>query len=617
MGGFQHGEIIQQSTAWWIQSLGSAVSRVLHPTVRATPWPDLIQDAVPGQCHEHLDKVLFNSPLPFSVGAVVAPDVGGTARSAVAQGEVLGTVSVGHPSLRYLLSGADETLRMLTPQKPNALLRPCDCNCDIPHVDIVATELIAEGAAVIVDDGAPADVEGFLLQFDGSCRREECIGGAGYCIFRIMPGELVYVEGGSIALGSCSDNVEAEAEAVVAGFLRLLDVIDVTLGAASAWNTPIYVQGDIQPIIRVLAHHGRLRRVDILKILEPVRFCAAHRCRKVKWIFLPREVNIVADHLAGIATKFALDRLRADRPIHGHVSLKIQPPFEQLLKVGARLRSLSPHTGSPAFIFAEMANCPRELVERYLAQAPQHKPNLLSYLAKGGQLEGTRLVSYTPRSLDGQGRIYVVSGGAQLLPKALRLLIYGKGHYEVDMIGAFYEIVRRKLIHEDPGAPALPPITGLRSQLRQALAAVDRQDEGLVKRITSMAINMSSAAFRQWIASEGLEVALAPWRWVFDLLQLQAGAVVSTTLASLERGPFGLSEQTFRALECIEFGIMFRFVELLTRHSSLASLIWLHDGVWISPAPDRALLDVIEKTVSVEHSMACDVPLFRFKGWTA
>ena len=131
-----------------------------------------------------------------------------------------------------------------------------------------------------------------------------------------------------------------------------------------------------------------------------------------------------------------------------------------------------------------------------------------------------------------------------------------------------------------------------------------------------MAVNMSSAAFRQWFASEGLEVALAPWRWVFDLLQLQAGAVVSTTLASLERGPFGLSEQTFRALECIEFGIMFRFVELLTRHSSLASLIWLHDGVWISPAPDRALLDVIEKTVSVEHSMACDVPLFRFKGWT-
>ena len=227
---------------------------------------------------------MFNSPLPFSVGAVVAPDVGGIARVAVGQGEVLGTVSVGHPSLRYLFSSASETLRVLVPQKPNALLQPCNCSCDIPHVDIVATELIAEGAAVIVSDGASTNVEGFLLQFDGSCRRDENIGGAGYCIFRIKPGDLVYVEGGSVALGTCSDNVEAEAEAVVSGFIRLLDIIDETLGAASAWNTPIYVQGDIQPIIRVLAHHGRLRRLDILKILEPVRFGAAHRCRKVKWI---------------------------------------------------------------------------------------------------------------------------------------------------------------------------------------------------------------------------------------------------------------------------------------------------------------------------------------------
>ena len=45
MGGFQHGVLIQQSTAWWIQSLGSAVSRVLHPTVGAIPWPDPTQDA--------------------------------------------------------------------------------------------------------------------------------------------------------------------------------------------------------------------------------------------------------------------------------------------------------------------------------------------------------------------------------------------------------------------------------------------------------------------------------------------------------------------------------------------------------------------------------------------
>ena len=422
---------------------------------------------------------------------------------------------------------------------------------------------------------------------------------------------LIYVEGGSVALGSCVDNVEAEAEAVAAGFTRLLDIIDETLGAAMAWDTPIYVQGDIQPIIRLLAHHGRLRRLDVLKILEPVRFGAAHRCRKVKWIFLPREVNIVADHLAGLATKFALDRLRSGGSIHGRVSVKAQPPLEQLLRIGARIRSICPPTGSPTFVFAEIASCSRETVERYLTLAPQHKGNLLSYLVKGGQLEGTRLVSYTPRSIDGQGRIYAVSGGAQLLPKALRLLIFGKGHYEVDMIGAFYEIVRRKLVRADPNAPALPPIADLRMQIRQALASSNRHDDSLVKRITSIAINMSPAAFQQWVAAEGLEDTLAPWRWVFDLLQLQAGAVVTTTLASLRNGPFRLNEQAFRALECIEFGIMYRFVELLTQHSSIASLVWLHDGIWISPAPDRALLAFVEQTVGVEHSMEMDFPLFR------
>ena len=252
-----------------------------------------------------------------------------------------------------------------------------------------------------------------------------------------------------------------------------------------------------------------------------------------------------------------------------------------------------------------------------MSQAPLHKANLLSYLAKGGQLEGARLVSYTPRSLDNQGRIYAVSGGAQLLPKNLRLLIFGRDHYEVDMIGAFYEIVRRKLINADPVAPALPPIDELRLRLRQALGAFGRQDEGLVKRITSMAINMSPAAFQMWVVSEGLEGILAPLRWVFVLLQLQTGAAVATTLASLRSGPFGLREQAFRALECIEFGIMYRFVELLTQHSSLASLIWLHDGVWISPAPTRVLLNKIENTVCAEHSITSNLPLFRITRLTS
>ena len=55
---------------------------------------------------------------------------------------------------------------------------------------------------------------------------------------------------------------------------------------------------------------------------------------------------------------------------------------------------------------------------------------------------------------------------------------------------------------------------------------------------------------------------------------------------------------------------MYRFVDLLIQHSTLDSLIWLHDGVWISPVPCQALLDRIEQTVCAEHSLAPDPPLF-------
>ena len=54
---------------------------------------------------------------------------------------------------------------------------------------------------------------------------------AGDCIFRIKPGELVFVEGGSVALSTCGDNLEAEAEAVMSGFTRLLDIIEETTGS--------------------------------------------------------------------------------------------------------------------------------------------------------------------------------------------------------------------------------------------------------------------------------------------------------------------------------------------------------------------------------------------------
>ena len=66
---------------------------------------------------------------------------------------------------------------MLVPRRPNSQLKPCNCDCDIPHVDIVATELIAEGAAVIVSEGATVAVEGFSFSLMAVVDVRRALGG--------------------------------------------------------------------------------------------------------------------------------------------------------------------------------------------------------------------------------------------------------------------------------------------------------------------------------------------------------------------------------------------------------------------------------------------------------
>ena len=56
------------------------------------------------------------------------------------------------------------------------------------HVSIRATNLIAEGSEIIVAEVQSHNTLGYLLQFDGSFKSETMAGGAGFCIYRVLPG---------------------------------------------------------------------------------------------------------------------------------------------------------------------------------------------------------------------------------------------------------------------------------------------------------------------------------------------------------------------------------------------------------------------------------------------
>ena len=115
---------------------------------------------------------------------------------------------------------------------------------------------------------------GFLLQFDG---------GAGICIFRVRPGQLELIEGFGYALSQCADNIEAEAKVVAFGVKCLATILEREYTVEQLWTLPIFVQGDIQPVIRLLAHHGRLKRLDVVQDLQTTQLIVAQIFRCLRW----------------------------------------------------------------------------------------------------------------------------------------------------------------------------------------------------------------------------------------------------------------------------------------------------------------------------------------------
>ena len=133
----------------------------------------------------------------------------------------------------------------------------------------------------------------------------------------------------------------------------------------------------------------------------------------------------------------------------------------------------------------------------YWQQHPTHRQDLVRYLAKhkAQAVQAGLQMTYWRASNDGKGRFYAQGPAAQRLPKELRTLLFGRTHAELDIIGAFYEIIRRlanKLqeTQEHHCLPTLQPIEHVRQQVEQELLRQRPQSHAPVaKRLIHIAIN--------------------------------------------------------------------------------------------------------------------------------
>ena len=149
-GGFRHASAAPHRLASWVQDLGSAVTQQLHPTLQVSRWPVGIVPTDSACCREHLDGIDFTAPLPLQITSATNQDLEGVAKFTVQPGDELGVLPVGHAGL-HILQQTHPTFHSTRVTPPaNAELCMIDCSCDIPHVSIRATNLIAEGSEIIV-----------------------------------------------------------------------------------------------------------------------------------------------------------------------------------------------------------------------------------------------------------------------------------------------------------------------------------------------------------------------------------------------------------------------------------------------------------------------------------
>lgn len=192
------------------------------------------------------------------------------------------------------------------------------------------------------------------------------------------------------------------------------------------------------------------------------------------------------------------------------------------------------------------------------------------------------------------------------MPRDVRLLLFGQNHWEIDLKGSFYELIRRLGLLHTPDHLPLPTITDLRTLLTMDpyIATVESICPGTIKQLPLRVINSTAEAAFSFLRTihEGTPgstvVAILNQLW-------QQTKALTDKLLPHTRPAYakGQPDSAFRMLEQIEVRIVEDTIRELTARYPVQSTVWLHDGFLICPAPAEAMLRHVEAQVLVKHQL--------------
>ena len=543
----------QWSLTNWINTLGQQFQLALPNYVVKRSWPSYLHplSGSTNACSMHSDGIQIVDSDSLRIMSFTRADKLAVSCCSSSRGTILGVLPAGHCILKMLHA-------QKSPASPNVTIYPSNCDCSTPHFQIECTEAVALNDVLNIGDIGTTNGYPYILgQFDGGCHSNLAIGGAGYCIYLTYPEAIKLIKWNSISLPVCSDNIVAEVAACRFLVQDIVDLCRQQLQHMRLMERSVYIQGDILPVIKNLSFAGRLRREDLLPDLGYILSLSSRWLPFIKWRALPLGQSCHLLNLYSVVLNLVI--------FHSFRIALVLPFVSAQLLIG-------------------------------LSSSVSGAQSYLSRVVSNG---GAVLVDYSPRSDDSLGRRYCVQVGAQRLSRAFRFALFGQNHGEIDLNGAFYEIVRRFHLQISAPHPQLMSIHELRHHLQvQYDEWPNASSHCVVKRLPLRVMNSTLASSLRWIESIGLP---PPTQIIYDtlsLLETHAHNLVQA-LSPQVRPLLDLQSKDapFRILQVVENAIMQHFVSALTVRGLLQSVIWLHDGIWCYPIPptDTVLCCVVRK----------------------
>ena len=513
------------------------------------------------------------------------PPKGLATTQSFAKGDTIATFAKNDHRLRLLLSQH----RKLPFPTATACLVPFVCRCGATHLRLQATDDLSANTVLLL--GEPQEWQGCLVQFDGSAHKRTQTGGAGVSLLHVTSSSTSLVQWLSIPLLSCSDNVVAEAHACRAA-INLAFEYYVSCMSRGVPIDSVVVQGDILPVINYLQYKGRIKKPAVVAILEQCQQLLARAPCLFRLVYLPRECNRLADYFAGQASAAAKEAGGNPLvPLH-HVAL---PPFQLAQALGFIVQQ-GDASQVPAFVLTECPSPTPQEMHTLLRRHPHYKWVAMDYIALAVASSHCLSVGYKPTVDAWGGRFYSVGNAAQRLPRQVRLLLFGNSHWEMDISGAHYELMRRQCKTAEVHLELLP-IAQVRDYLRGAHRAHIAEDEigPLVKTWPLVIINSATPQeaieyLKKRIQTELSHHLVSFAREVFAASRYAMHHPPSWCPTGPERTGRGAP---FHYFEVLEQQVTWAAYSFLQPRVGFASAIWLHDGFCVAPRPENESLTAL------------------------